>query len=227
MPDRRSLTDRIGLSLCGRGDPAGPSVSPTPPGLSPHVQARVEAVLDAPVRVEAAQPPVVDPRALWDRMEAHGYSPERGGAAGRHQLRHAIADHEWQAHPVGEGAQEAARGPVPADGGGAGGPLRGQGAGLEEGRAQRDGGARRWRAGGPTVVRVPGNGHHTDETSEGRQSLCSWAGFPGFRRGQALAGEPVKPKGRSGKPQPATASLFEWALGLEQQREAELVGAGR
>ena len=38
------------------------------------MQARVEAVLDAPVGVEAAQPPTVDPRALWDRMEAHGIS---------------------------------------------------------------------------------------------------------------------------------------------------------
>ena len=42
--------------------------------LSPHMQARVEAVLDAPVRVEAAECPTVDPRALWDRMDAHGYS---------------------------------------------------------------------------------------------------------------------------------------------------------
>ena len=38
------------------------------------MQARVEKVLDAPVRVEAAQPPTVDPRALWDRMDAHGIS---------------------------------------------------------------------------------------------------------------------------------------------------------
>ncbi len=42
--------------------------------LSPRMQARVEQVLDAPVRVEAARPPTVDPRALWDRMEAHGIS---------------------------------------------------------------------------------------------------------------------------------------------------------
>ena len=42
--------------------------------MSPQVQARVEAVLDAPVRVEAARPPTVDPRALWDRMDAHGLS---------------------------------------------------------------------------------------------------------------------------------------------------------
>ena len=42
--------------------------------FSPQIQARVEAVLEGPVRVEAAQPPAVDPRALWDRMEAQGYS---------------------------------------------------------------------------------------------------------------------------------------------------------
>ena len=42
--------------------------------FSPQIQARVEAVLESPVKVEAAQMPAVDPRALWDRMEAHGYS---------------------------------------------------------------------------------------------------------------------------------------------------------
>ena len=42
--------------------------------LSPRMQAQVEKVLGAPVRVEAAQPPTVDPRALWERMEAHGIS---------------------------------------------------------------------------------------------------------------------------------------------------------
>ena len=35
-----------------------------------------------------------------------------------------------------------------------------------------------------------------------------------------MAEEPVKPK-------PATASLFEWALTLEQDREAETVGTRR
>ena len=38
------------------------------------VQARVEAVLEAPVKVEAAQRASVDCEALWDRMEAHGIS---------------------------------------------------------------------------------------------------------------------------------------------------------
>ena len=42
--------------------------------MSPQVQARVEAVLEGPVRVEAAETPTVEPRALWDRMEAHGIS---------------------------------------------------------------------------------------------------------------------------------------------------------
>ena len=42
--------------------------------FSPGVQAKVEAALEAPVKLEAAQCPTVDPRALWDRMDAHGYS---------------------------------------------------------------------------------------------------------------------------------------------------------
>ena len=81
---------------------------------------------------------------------------------------------------------------------------------------------------GPSVELVPGvshtngNGHH-DEAPEppallsGRQqSLFSWAEF--------MAEEPVKPK-RNGKPQPASLSMFEWAM--EQEREKETVGAGR
>ena len=60
-----------------------------------------------------------------------------------------------------------------------------------------------------------GNGHH-EEAAEGQQSLFSWAEF--------MAEEPVKPKGRGRKPQPATMSMFEWALTQEQEREAEPVG---
>ena len=80
---------------------------------------------------------------------------------------------------------------------------------------------------GPTVELVPVNGHangngsngHHDEATEPQQSLFSWAEF--------MAEEPVKPKGRGRKPQPAAASLFEWALEMEQEREGEPVGAGR
>ena len=90
---------------------------------------------------------------------------------------------------------------------------------------------------GPTVELVPGNGRHPngsgnghapapvngnghhEEAPEPQQSLFSWAEF--------MAEEPVKPKGRKQKPQPATLSMFEWALTVEQEREKEPVGAAR
>ena len=78
---------------------------------------------------------------------------------------------------------------------------------------------------GPTVELVLDTGHHangnghSDEAPEPQQSLFSWTEF--------MAEEPVKPKGRSRKPQPAAMSLFDWALTLEREREAEPVGAGR
>ncbi len=71
-------------------------------------------------------------------------------------------------------------------------------------------------ANGNAAVEVNGNGH-SDEAPEPQQSLFSWAEF--------MAEEPVKPKGRKSKPQPATLSMFEWAV--EQEREKEPVGAGR
>ena len=73
----------------------------------------------------------------------------------------------------------------------------------------------------PTATRLPRNGNGTngyhDEAPEPQQSLFSWAEF--------MAEEPVKPKGRGGKTQAPSLSLFEWAV--EQEREEELVGAGR
>ena len=71
---------------------------------------------------------------------------------------------------------------------------------------------------GRAAVPVNGNGRH-EEAAEGQQSLFSWAEF--------MAEEPVKPKGRSRKPKPATLSMFEWALNTEQEREKEVAGAGR
>ena len=77
---------------------------------------------------------------------------------------------------------------------------------------------------GPTVELVPVNGHtpangangndHHEEAEEPQQTLFSWAEF---------MAEPVKPKGRKSKPQPASMSMFEWAM----EREAEPVDAGR
>ena len=70
---------------------------------------------------------------------------------------------------------------------------------------------------GPTVELVPGNGHDED-ADEPQPSGFSWAEF--------MAAEPAKPKDRRRKSHPATASLFQWALTLEQERETVLAGAG-
>ena len=70
---------------------------------------------------------------------------------------------------------------------------------------------------GPTVELVPGSGHH-EEAGEQQRTLFSWAEF--------MAEAPVKRNGRSRKPQPASASLFEWAVGRQQEAKTELVGAG-
>ena len=76
----RERARELGLSMGELADLVGVSrgfmsdVARGRRNLSPRMQARVEQVLDAPVRVEAAQPPTVDPRALWDRMDAHHIS---------------------------------------------------------------------------------------------------------------------------------------------------------
>ena len=68
-------------------------------------------------------------------------------------------------------------------------------------------------------VIVDGNGNGSREgDAEPQQSLFSWAEF--------MTEQPVV-KRRSRKPSPASTSLFEWALTLEQERETEPVGAGR
>ncbi len=76
----RERAREVGLSMGALADLVGVSrsymsmASRGKRNMSPGVQAKVEAVLEAPARVEAAQCPTVDPRALWDRMDAHGYS---------------------------------------------------------------------------------------------------------------------------------------------------------
>ena len=69
-----------GMNLKGLAEHVGVSrgymtqVSRGERSMSPVVQARVEEALNGPARVEPAQPRSVDPRALWDRMEAHDIS---------------------------------------------------------------------------------------------------------------------------------------------------------
>ena len=62
----RQVAERTGLSyghvvMVSRGQR----------NLSPASQSRMEAVLEAPVKVEAAQCSDVDPSVLWERMDAH------------------------------------------------------------------------------------------------------------------------------------------------------------
>ena len=70
------------------------------------------------------------PRGRLGADERSRVQPERGRPACRHQLRSSLPDHERQEQPVAGRSQEAARGPVPADEGGAGHARRGEGAGL-------------------------------------------------------------------------------------------------
>ncbi len=76
----RERAREVGLSMGALADLVGVSrsyLSMASRGkrhFSPGVQARVEAVLEAPATVEGAQCPTVDPRALWEGMDAHGYS---------------------------------------------------------------------------------------------------------------------------------------------------------
>jgi len=65
----RQVADRAGLTYG-----YVTQVSRGQRNLSPAALARMESVLDAPVKIEAAQLPTVDPNALWERMDAHGWS---------------------------------------------------------------------------------------------------------------------------------------------------------
>ncbi len=65
----RQVADRTGLSYG-----YVTQVSRGQRSLSPSAQARMESVLDAPVKIEAAQPADINPQALWERMDAHQIS---------------------------------------------------------------------------------------------------------------------------------------------------------
>ena len=71
------------------------------------------------------------------------------------------------------------------------------------------------RNGTGIVVETAAANGHADVVEETQQSMFSWAEF--------MAEEPAKPARRNGKPKPATLSMFEWALSLEQEKEAQTV----
>ena len=76
----RERARELGMSLKGLAEHVGVSyrymvqVSRGQRNMSPGVQAQVETALDGPARIEPAQPRSVDPRALWERMDAHDLS---------------------------------------------------------------------------------------------------------------------------------------------------------
>ena len=68
---------------------------------------------------------------------------------------------------------------------------------------------------GIVVETAASNGHDGEAVEPEQRSLFSWAEF--------MAEEPQKPARRNGKPKPATLSMFEWALSLEEGKEAQTV----
>ena len=70
--------------------------------MSPAVQARVEEALDGPARIEPAQPPTVDPRALWDRMDAHELSQNETARLAGISSGHLSQIMNGQRNPSGE-----------------------------------------------------------------------------------------------------------------------------
>ena len=78
-----------------------------------------------------------------------------------------------------------------------------------------------WRGREPVAAGVVGAGvdkdDRRDDPGEPQRTLFSWAEF--------MAAEPEEPRRRSRRPEPASISLFEWAL--ERERGAEPAGVGR
>ena len=65
----RDLADRVGvsysyMSMVARGHS----------NMGVKLQARMESALETPVKVAPAQPACIDREAVWDRMDAHGFS---------------------------------------------------------------------------------------------------------------------------------------------------------
>ena len=160
----RDLADRVGvsysyMSMVARGHS----------NMGVKVQARMESALEAPAKVAPAQPACIDREAVWDRMNAHGFSQNEVARRAGISSSNLSQIMNGRNNPSPVRAEEAARRPVPADEGGAGHARRGEGAGLAEGRAERDGRSRRrW----PRARRQVRRRHRSG----------SAAGCPGARR---------------------------------------------
>ena len=104
----RERAREMGFSLKGLAEHVGVSsgymtqVSRGERSMSPAVQARVETALDGPARIEPAQPPTVDPRALWERMDAHGYGQNETARLAGISSGHLSQIMNGQRNPSGE-----------------------------------------------------------------------------------------------------------------------------
>ena len=104
----RERSRELGFSLKGLAERVGVSyrymvqVSRGERNMSPGVQAQVEAALDGPARVEAAQPRSVDPRALWERMDAHNLSQNETARLAGISSGHLSQIMNGQRNPSGE-----------------------------------------------------------------------------------------------------------------------------
>ena len=104
----RERARELGMSLKGLAEHVGVSrgymtqVSRGERSMSPAVQARVEEALDGPARIEPAQPPTVDPRALWDRMDAHELSQNETARLAGISSGHLSQIMNGQRNPSGE-----------------------------------------------------------------------------------------------------------------------------
>ena len=76
----RERARELGMSMRELAERAGVShgylsqVSRGRGSMGVKVQARIESVLEAPVKVAPAQPASIDREAMWGRMDAHGFS---------------------------------------------------------------------------------------------------------------------------------------------------------
>ncbi len=104
----RERARELGFSLRGLAERVGVSyrymvqVSRGQRNMSPAVQAQVEAALEAPARIEAAQPRSVDPRALWERMDAHNLSQNETARLAGISSGHLSQIMNGQRNPSGE-----------------------------------------------------------------------------------------------------------------------------
>ena len=104
----REQAREMGFSLKGLAEHVGVSrgymtqVSRGERSMSPAVQARVEEALHGPARIEPAQPRSVDPRALWDRMEAHQFSQNETARLAGISSGHLSQIMNGQRNPSGE-----------------------------------------------------------------------------------------------------------------------------